>query len=88
MLYLIAYVLLGEVYDNSILPSLDPAATQSKASLYSPLNWPSWLTFSLLLTYLLLFEKKNKREIKDKFIMDGKWMHIFYNTRLGMWSPR
>lgn len=88
ILYLVAYVLLGEVYSSSVLPSLDPKAVKKIGTLYSPLNWPSWLTFALLLTYLLLFEKKHKREIKDKFIMDGKWMHIFYNTRLGMWSPR
>lgn len=93
-MYLIGYVLWADIYyppaktpPNSITPRPETPSLSDLPD-YSALNWVSWLAFALLVSCLLAYEQKQKREIKDKFITDGKLMHIFYNTRLGMWSPR
>ena len=48
----------------------------------------SWGIVALSIIILLVYEEKQKQNIRDQYDIDGKMMEIFFTTRLGMWSPR
>jgi len=84
ILYLVSYVFKFELYPNN--DKLNQI-TSSKVK-YSPLNWVSWLTFIIFFAILMQYEKKNRRLIYDSSSLESKIMNIFFNTKLGMWSPK
>jgi len=44
--------------------------------------------FIAVLSFLMFYEEKQKIAIRSKYKQDGDKMKVFYDTRLGKWSPK
>lgn len=51
-------------------------------------HYASWALLVVFSLALIAYEEAEKKKIRHRYTIDGRFMKIFFTTRLGMWSPR
>jgi len=47
-----------------------------------------WLAVAVCLLFIVIMEERTKREVRRLLKHDAVKLKIYYETKLGMWSPK